>query len=53
MLRDAPELEAKSLFEHLAEARSDEIRPRLLRTFQRWVRAWRLEGGPEKEVFFT
>ncbi len=53
MLRDAPELEAKALFEHLAEGRGDEIKPRLLRTFQRRVRAWRLAEGPEKEVFFT
>jgi hypothetical protein len=53
MLRDAPALEAKALFEHLAEGRGDEIKPSLLRTFQRRVRAWRLEEGPEKEVFFT
>ena len=53
MLRDAPELEAKALFGHLAEGRGDEIKPGLLRTFQRRVRQWRLAEGPEKEVFFT
>lgn len=53
MLREAPELEAKALFEHLAEGRGAEIKPGLLRTFQRRVRSWRLTEGPEKEVFFT
>lgn len=53
MLRQAPELEAKALFEHLAEGRAEEIKPGLLRTFQRRVKAWRLKEGPDKEVFFT
>jgi transposase len=53
MLRQAPELEAKALFEHLAAGRKGEIKPGLLRTFQRRVKAWRLKEGPEKEVFFT
>ena len=53
MLREAPELEAKALFEHLTEGRGDEIKPDLLRTFQRRVKSWRLAEGPEKEVFFT
>jgi len=53
MLREAPELEAKALFEHLTEGRSDAIKPGLLRTFQRRVKSWRLAEGPEKEVFFT
>lgn len=53
MLRQAPELEAKALFEYLAAGRQDEIKPGLLRTFQRRVKAWRLKEGPEKEVFFT
>ncbi len=53
MLRDAPELEAKALFEHLAAGREDEIKPGLLRTFQRRVKAWRLKEGGEKEIFFT
>ncbi len=53
MLRDASELEAKALFDYLAEGCGDEIKPGLLRTFQRRVRAWRLAEGPDKEVFFT
>jgi hypothetical protein len=53
MLRQAPELEAKALFEHLAASRRDEIKPGLLHTFQRRVKAWRLKEGPEKEMFFT
>jgi transposase len=53
MLRQAPELEAKALFKHLAAGRQDQIKPGLLRTFQRRVKAWRLKAGPEKEVFFT
>jgi transposase len=51
MLRQAPELEAKALFEHLAQ--EDQVKPSLLRTFQRRVKAWRLKEGPDKEVFFT
>lgn len=53
MLRDAPELEAKALFEHLALKGSDKMKESLLRTFQRRVRSWRLAEGPEKEIFFT
>ena len=53
MLRQAPELEAKALFEYLAESSEGAIKPGLLRTFQRRVRRWRLAEGPEKEVFFT
>jgi hypothetical protein len=52
-LRDAPELEAKALFEHLAQGRGEAITPGLLRTFQRRVRQWRLAEGPDKEVFFN
>lgn len=53
MLREAPELEAKALFEYLAQSRPGGIKAGLLRTFQRRVRQWRLLEGPEKEVFFT
>lgn len=53
MLLQAPELEAKALFEHLTAGGKDEIKPGLLRTFQRRVKAWRLKEGPDKEVFFT
>jgi len=53
MLRQAPELEAKALFEHLAQSHPGGIKAGLLRTFQRRVLSWRLAEGPEKEVFFT
>jgi transposase len=58
MLRDAPELEAKALFEYLVPAAvaggaPGEVEEKQLRTFQRRVRDWRLENGPDKEVFFT
>jgi len=53
MLVDAPELEAKALFEFLRE----EMRPGRyeegqLRTFQRRVADWRALRGPDREVFF-
>ena len=53
MLRQAPELEAKALFEHLLPASSGKVKETQLRTFQRRVKRWRLAEGPEKEVFFT
>jgi len=63
MLQDAPELEAKALFEYLVpaavpggasgEGGLDGLEEKHLRTFQRRVRDWRLENGPGKEVFFT
>lgn len=53
MLEAAPELEAKALFEHLGERMPGGLDPKVLRTFQRRVRQWRLEHGKEKEVFFS
>ena len=55
MLRQAPELEAKELFEYLCGMAGPEagIEGRALRTFQRRVLAWRLQHGPDKEVFFA
>lgn len=53
MLAEAPELEAKALFEHLTAGDAGDVNAGLLRTFQRRVRQWRLAQGPEKEVFFT
>jgi hypothetical protein len=53
MLYEAPELEAKALFEHLAQSLGEEFESGLLWTFQRRVRQWRLAEGPEKEVAFT
>jgi len=52
MLTEAPELEAKALFEHLSEKSPGVVGEKHLRTFQRRVKLWRLEHGPDKEVFF-
>jgi transposase len=51
-LRDAPELEAKSLFEDLLERYPDRYHPGQLRTFQRRLKQWRANQGPERSVFF-
>lgn len=53
MLVDAPELEAKALFEHLLGQRPGRYEPGQLRTFQRKVKRWRATSGPNKEVFFA
>ncbi len=52
-LRDAPELEAKALFEHLSAQYPSQFEPGQLRTFQRKVKEWRALEGPPKEVFFA
>ncbi len=52
MLEAAPELEAKSLFDWLGEQHPSLLQESNLRTFQRRVRQWRAESGPEREVFF-
>lgn len=51
-LKDAPELEALALFEHLREQRPGVYSEGQLRTFQRRVKQWRATEGPPKEVFF-
>lgn len=51
-LRAAPELEAKALFEHLLMICPEPLRATQLRTFQRWVRQWKLVHGPAPEVIF-
>lgn len=51
-LRDAPELEAKALFEYLLLRHPDRYEPGQLRTFQRRVKQWQAEEGPGKEVYF-
>ena len=53
MLKAAPELEAKTLLEHFAAQEPWNLSPRPLRTFQRRVAQWRLQNGPDKEVFFA
>lgn len=52
-LADAPELEAKTLFEDLMTRDPTRWEPGQLRTLQRRVRAWRAQHGPAKEVFFA
>ena len=52
MLEEAPDLEAKALFEYLWERSPWAVAERHLRTFQRRVKLWRLQHGPDKEVFF-
>jgi len=46
-------LEAKALFEHLAQSQPGGVKAGLLRTFQRRVKLWRVAEVPGKEVFFT
>jgi hypothetical protein len=53
MLADAPELEAKALFEHLLAQPEHGLDPDHLRTFQRRVRRWRATRGPEQEIYFA
>jgi hypothetical protein len=52
MLEDAPELEAKTLFEYLLGRHPTQLQAVHLRTFQRRVKQWRLKHGPDKEVMF-
>lgn len=53
MLLEAPGLEARVLFEHLWSHAPWEVGEKHLRTFQRRVKQWRLQHGPDKEVFFA
>ena len=53
-LQDAPEFEAKTLFEWLlTTVPVGTFEPGQLRTLQRCVRDWRATAGPDKEVFFA
>ena len=52
-LIDAPELEAKTLFEGLLASSPEKYSPGQLRTLQRHVRDWRARQGPDKEVYFS
>ena len=52
-LVDAPELEAKTLFEDLLEREPERFTPGQLRTLQRRVKQWRAQEGPDKTVFFS
>lgn len=53
MLVDAPEFEARTLFEWLCEQYPGRYEPGQLRTLQRRIRRWRAQSGPEKRVFFS
>jgi|KBSSwiStaDraftv2_1062776.scaffolds.fasta_scaffold46722_3 hypothetical protein len=53
MLAEAPELEAKMLFEHFLARPDSRLEECHLRTFFRRVRRWRATAGPEREVFFA
>jgi hypothetical protein len=53
MLADAPELEAKGLFEFFLAQPGSALTSEHLRTFQRRVNSWRATHGPEKEVYFA
>jgi hypothetical protein len=50
-LEQAPELEAKTLFEDLLRRRPERYGEGQLRSFQRRVKQWRAEHGPEREIF--
>lgn len=52
-LENAPELEAKILFEHLIEKYPGHYQESQLRTLQRRIKHWRATRGPDKEVFFA
>jgi hypothetical protein len=52
-LTEAPELEAKALFEWLREQRPDVYVDAHLRTLQRRIRGWRFAHGRDQEVFFA
>jgi hypothetical protein len=52
LLRGTPELEAKTVFEHLCEKYPGRHEPGQVRTLQRRIRHWRAEDGPEKEIVF-
>jgi len=51
-LCEAPELEAKALFEDLCERYPERYQEGQLRTLQRRIKQWRALHGPPKELFF-
>lgn len=52
-LEEAPELEAKTLFEDLVRRRPGHYEEGQLRTLQRRIKRWRAEHGPAREIFFA
>ena len=53
MLVATPELEGRALFDWLSEKYPDVFQAGQLRTFQRRVKQWRAQRGPDKEVYFV
>ena len=53
MFVESPQLEAKTVFEWLCREYPGCYQEGQLRTFQRRVRRWRAQSGPEQEVFFA
>jgi hypothetical protein len=49
MLREAPELEARALFEYLLQKHPGHLKPAMLRTFQRRVKAAQHHGRGYEE----
>lgn len=52
MLEAAPELEAKTLFDHFSDLYPGKYKKNQVRTLQRKVKRWRVQHGPPREVFF-
>lgn len=52
LLTDAPEFEAKTIFEWLCDKSPGKYQEGQLRTLQRRVRDWRILKGPEREIYF-
>ena len=53
LLEVNPNLEAKTIFEHLQRKYAGEYMDGQLRTLQRRIKQWRALEGPAKEVFFA
>jgi hypothetical protein len=53
ILAQAPELEAKALFDYVREHLNKQYHDGQLRTFQRKVKIWRAQEGLAKEVMFS
>ena len=51
-LMEAPELEAKALFEWLTERYPGMFQAGQVRTLQRRIQQWRVLYGPDKEIYF-
>ncbi len=48
-----PGLEAKTIFEYLQQKTPGKYNNGQLRTLQRYIKQWRAESGPDREVFFA